>query len=293
MDFGASRRGVDIGPTALRLAGIVESLKEIGHTVKEDPEPIYIPIQEQSQEFNPKLKFLPVITQACRTLANRVEHCVRDGDFPLVMGGDHSIAMGTIAGLGAYHRDRGSELGVIWIDAHGDYNTVDTTPSGNIHGMPLSASAGFGDPQLTSIHGDFRKVDPNDIVVIGLRDVDPGERKLLKDTGVRTFTMADIDRLGIFQVMDQALRYLRERVDCVHVSFDMDALDPEFAPGVGTPVLGGLTLREALCITESIAQSGLMKSAEIVEVNPILDVRNQTAEIAVKLLKSLLGATIM
>jgi arginase len=293
IDFGASRRGVDIGPTALRLAGIKDALQAIGHEVEEDKEPIFVPIQEQSSEYNPKLKFLPEIKKACETLAERVDKCAHEGCFPLVMGGDHSIAMGSIAGLSAFYRERGIRFGVVWIDAHGDFNTVETTPSGNIHGMPLAASAGLGAPELTGIHGSFRKVDPEHIVLIGIRDLDPGEKDNLRKAGVKAYTMMDIDRKGIYAIMDEALDYLNKRVDVIHASFDIDSIDPEHAPGVGTPVQAGLTYREALCVMETLAKSGLVGSADLVEVNPILDVRNQTADMAVRLLSSLLGATIL
>jgi arginase len=293
IDFGASRRGVDIGPTALRLAGIKNSLRSLGLEVSEDGKPIYVPIQEHSLEFDPRLKFLPTIAQTCEELAARVEACVREGCFPLVMGGDHSIAMGTLAGLASARRDSGQRTGVVWVDAHADFNTPETSPSGNIHGMPLAASCGLGHPALTGIHGDFRKIDPLDVVIIGARDLDPGEKRNLKESGVRVYSMSDVDRYGIYDVMDQAIDYLRKRVDCLHVSFDADGIDPEFAPGVGTPVQAGLTLREAFCVMESLAECGLVKSAELVEVNPILDLRNQTAEVIVKLIQSLLGATIL
>ena len=293
MDFGASRRGVNVGPTALRLAGIKEKLMELGHQPEEDEQPIFVPIQEIAQEYDSTLKFLPAILAGCRKLAQRVEATKQEGLFPLVMGGDHSIAVGTLAGLGAYYRAQGIRWGVVWLDAHGDYNTPETSPSGNIHGMPLAASTGIGSPELTGLHGDFTKVDPSHVVIIGLRDVDLGERQNLKNQKVKTFTMADIDRKGIDSVMAETLEYLKQRVDVIHLSFDVDSLDPTFAPGVGTPVPGGLTYREAHFIMEHLAASGMVGSAEVVEVNPILDIQNKTAETAVEMIASLLGKTIL
>lgn len=293
MDFGASRRGVNVGPTALRLAGIKEKLLDLGHDPEEDGQPIFVPIQEIAQEYDPALKFLPAILAGCRKLAERVEATKKAGAFPLVMGGDHSIAIGTLAGLGAWYRSKGLRWGVVWLDAHGDFNTPETSPSGNIHGMPLASSTGLGPQQLTGLHGEFTKVDPENVVIIGLRDVDKGERQNLKDQKVRTYTMADIDRLGISTVMDETLAYLKDKVDVLHVSFDVDSLDPDFAPGVGTPVPGGLTYREAHYIMEHLSGSGLVGSAEVVEVNPILDIQNKTAEVAVEMVASLLGKTIL
>jgi arginase len=289
LDFGANRRGVDMGPSALRLAGLKESLQKIGHDPEESLPRLNIPIQEFESEGNPKLKFLEPIASACADLAERVELEADSGAFPLVVGGDHSIAIGTLAGLGSYYRKQNKSWGVLWIDAHGDFNTPETTPSGNIHGMSLAVSAGLGAKELTSIHGEFRKVDPANIVLMGVRDLDKGEKVNMKGAGVQVFTMSDIDRLGMAETVNFAVEYFKDRVDAVHVSFDIDSMDPRFAPGVGTPVGGGLTYREVSLLMETFARSGLVASAEVVEVNPILDVRNQTGALAVEAIARLLG----
>jgi arginase len=293
MDFGANRRGVDMGPSALRQAGLKATLVRLGHNVEEEKRSIRIPIQEHTEEGDPQMKFLAPIAAGCQQLASLVEEALAAGVFPLVMGGDHSIAVGTLAGVGNFNRQNNTEFGVVWIDAHGDFNTRQTTPSGNIHGMSLAASAGLGDPGLTQLAGEKRKVDPRNIVIIGLRDVDPGEKQNLKEAGVKCFTMADVDQLGMAEVARLALAHLPAHLPTLHVSFDVDSLDPQVAPGVGTPVQGGLTYRELHLLMEILAADGRVASAEVVEVNPILDVRNQTASVAVEMLSSLLGATIL
>ena len=293
MDFGANRRGVDMGPSALRQAGLKGTLLRLGHEVEEEKRSVRVPIQEHTEEGDPRMKFLAPIAAGCLELASLVEDALDHGRFPLVMGGDHSIAVGTLAGVGNHFRKAGKTVGVLWIDAHGDFNTRETTPSGNIHGMSLAAAAGLGEKALTELAGPWRKIDPRNIVIVGLRDVDAGEKRNLREAGVKTFTMADVDQLGIAAVASQALAHLFPRVDALHVSFDVDSLDPEVAPGVGTPVKGGLTYRELHLLMELLAADGHVCSAEVVEVNPILDVRNQTAAVAVEMLSSLLGATIL
>jgi len=293
MDFGANRRGVDMGPSALRQAGIKATLSDLGHQVEEEKRSVRVPIADHSDEGDPRVKFLDPIVEGCTALAGLVEEAAGDGAFPLVMGGDHSIAVGTLAGLANHHQRHGQSWGVVWIDAHADFNTPETSPSGNIHGMSLAASAGLGHPALTGLGGDFRKVDPHRVVIIGARDIDPGEKRNLKETGVHVFTMADIDRLGMAEVARSTLKDLLGLVETLHVSFDVDSLDPEVAPGVGTPVRGGLTYRELHLLMETLGGDGRVTSAEVVEVNPILDVRNQTALTAVEMLASLLGDTIL
>ena len=293
MDFGANRRGVDMGPSALRQAGIKANLSSLGHQVEEEKRLVRVPIADHSDEGDTRVKFLDPIVEGCATLATLVEEASADGAFPLIMGGDHSIAVGTLAGLAKYHRNRQQSWGVVWIDAHADFNTPETSPSGNIHGMSLAASAGLGHPSLTRLGGDFRKVDPDHVVIIGARDIDPGEKSNLKAAGVHVFTMADVDRLGMAEVARSTLKGLLGSVDALHVSFDVDSLDPEVAPGVGTPVRGGLTYRELHFLMETLGADGRVASAEVVEVNPILDVRNQTALTAVEMLASLLGDTIL
>ncbi len=291
MDLGAGRRGVDMGPSAIRIAGVAEKLRALGHVVTDEGD---IPIKppELQKIRNDNLKYLPEIVRACTLLAGKIEKTISTGGFPLVLGGDHSIAIGSIAGIAAMCRKQKKRLGVLWIDAHGDLNTPDTTPSGNIHGMPLAASLGLGAIELTSVGGDFKKLTPQDVVLIATRDLDDGERKLIKNLGINIFTMEEIDKHGMSMVMARALRKLKG-VDHLHVSFDLDAVDPQVSPGVGTPVKGGLNYREAHLIMETLNQSGTMSSLEVVEANPILDNRNQSAEFAVELIQSGFGKKIL
>lgn len=291
MDLGAGRRGVDMGPSAIRIAGVTEKLRSLGHSV-EDEGDIPVKAPEQQKIRNEKLKYLPEIVRASTLLANKVEKIVEGGGFPLVLGGDHSIAIGTIAGLASYCRSKNKKLGVLWIDAHGDLNTDATTPSGNIHGMPLAASIGLGAIELTSVGGDFRKVDPKNVALIGVRELDDGERKYIKQLGINVFTMEEIDKNSMSVIMTKALRKLHN-VDWLHVSFDLDSVDPSVAPGVGTPVKGGINYREAHLIMETLNEYGTIKSMEVVEVNPILDNHNQSAEFAVELIQSGFGKKIL
>ncbi len=293
MDFGANRRGVDMGPSALRQAGIKSTLSRLGHQVEEEKRAVRVPIADHADQGDPRVKFLAPIVEGCTALAALVQEAADQGAFPLVMGGDHSIAVGTLAGLGRHYSARNQRWGVVWIDAHADFNTPETSPSGNIHGMSLAAAAGLGHPDLTRLAGGQGKVDPSLIVIIGARDIDAGEKVNLREAGVHVFTMADIDRLGMGEVARQTLEVFLASVDALHVSFDVDSLDPEVAPGVGTPVRGGLTYRELHFLMETLCASGKTASAEVVEVNPILDVRNQTALTAVEMLASLLGDTIL
>jgi arginase len=288
LDFGASRHGSDMGPSAIRLAGIAPRLQGLGHTVMYSY-PIVINPQEYEEAGNPKAKYLKPIVKACSQLASELEKSVAAQEFPLVLGGDHSIVLGTLAGLAAAYQKRNIDLGVLYVDAHGDFNTTETTPSGNIHGECLSASCGLGIPELTNLYFAGRKVDPHNICFVGSRDLDPGEKVLMKKAGVTVFTMSDIDRHGFPSVLQQITDFFKKRVDAVHISFDMDVLDPMFAPGTGIPLPAGLTNREALLLMEEMCDTNLVKSAEIVEVNPVLDIRNQTAELAVELAARLLG----
>ncbi len=290
MDLGAGRRGVDMGPSAIRIAGVGEKLKRLGHTVVDEGD-IVIKAPEQQKIRNEKLRYLTEIVRACTILSSKVETILEDSGFPLVIGGDHSIAIGTTAGIASFARSRNKRPGILWIDAHGDMNTDRTTPSGNIHGMPLASALGLGAMELTSVGGDFRKVDPKDVVLIAIRDLDDGERENIRKLGVNIFTMEQIDKYGMAVVMEKALRKL-SKVDYLHVSFDLDAVDPSVAPGVGTPVKGGLDYREAHLIMETLYEHGKVNSLEVVEVNPILDNRNQSAEFATELISSFFGKTI-
>ncbi len=287
VDMGAGRRGVDMGPSAIRYAGLGERLCQLGYTIIDEGNiPVHQP--ETITIDNPHLKYLEPILEACTELAAIVERTSGSDDFPLVIGGDHSIALGTITGA---VKARGS-VGVIWIDAHADFNTDQTTPSGNIHGMPLAALAGFGDKRLVNFGGFSPKISPAQIAIVGARDLDPGERELLREARVHVFTMKDIDRLGLSGTIAQALEIATTGTNGLHVSFDMDSLDPREAPGVGTPVRGGITYREAHLAMELIADSGKLTSLDMVEVNPILDQENRTANLAVELILSALGKRI-
>lgn len=288
MDLGADRRGVDMGPSAIRYAMLQEKLLSLGYEV-EDLGNLQVPTPESNHEGQQQLKYLHEICTVSKELARTLDDVVERGRFPLVLGGDHSIAIGTIAGVAHYHQ----RMGLIWFDAHGDLNTEDTTPSGNIHGMPLAVSLGFGHPDLVQIGGYSPKIYPQNIVIIGARQLDEGERKLIDDQQIRVFTMHDIDRLGMARVMDEALHIVTDGTDGVHLSLDLDGVDPKDAPGVGTPVTGGITYRESHLAMEILAEADILTSAEFVEVNPILDDANRTAKVAVALIGSVFGEKVL
>ncbi|MGI8316273.1 arginase [Halobacillus mangrovi] len=288
MDLGQMRRGVDMGPSAIRYAGMIERLSQLKYDIEDLGD---IEITRPAQEANPKqdnLRNLNEIAEGTERLAEKVDQVVEGGRFPLVLGGDHSIAMGTLAGV-AKHYDN---LGVIWYDAHGDLNTGDSSPSGNIHGMPLAVSLGVGHEKLTNIYGYEPKIKPENVIIIGARSLDEGERVLIKEKGIKVYTMHEVDRMGMTKVMEEAVDYLKDRTDGVHLSLDLDGLDPNEAPGVGTPVLGGLSYRESHLAMEMLFQSEMITSAEFVEVNPILDEKNKTATLAVGLMGSLFGESL-
>ncbi|QOJ28149.1 MAG: arginase [Ignavibacteriales bacterium] len=292
MDLGAGRRGVDMGPSALRYALLDEKLENLGYTVNDLGDIDILNIEEQALE-NPKLKYLAEILKTCEILAREVESILDKDHFPLIIGGDHSMGLGTVAGISAHCRKKNKKLGVIWIDAHTDMNTDQTSPSGNIHGMPLAASLGIGHPSLTEFYGFSPKLKPEHCVVIGARSIDFEERENIRKAGIQVYTMTDVDKLGIHRVINRVLDLFDKNVDHIHVSFDCDSLDPSVAPGVGTPVPGGLSYREAHLLMESIADCGCMSSLEISEVNPILDTRNQSAEVMVELVASSMGMRIL
>jgi len=292
IDLGADRRGVDMGPSAVRIAGLEERLRQLGYEVIDEGD-VHILIMESQKIENPKLKYLDEIIKTSEVLARSVEDILIKDHFPLCLGGDHSMAIGSIAGIASYCRKKKKELGVIWIDAHADMNTDETTPSGNIHGMPLAAAVGMGDHSLTKFYGICPKVKPENVVIIGARNVDQGERELIRKSGVIVYTMTDIDRQGIHTIIYKTLKQFQKSVDHIHVSFDLDSLDPVIAPGVGTPVRGGLNYREAHSLMEAIADCGCMSSFDVTEVNPILDDRNKSAELAVELIASAMGQKIL
>ena len=275
MDLGAGRRGVDMGPSALRYAGLQGALERLGIRAV-DRGNVPVRVVESASVEEAGARYLPIIAEACARLADEVADAVTRGAFPLVLGGDHSIAMGTLAGV---TRARGRAPGIIWVDAHGDINTPLTSPSGNVHGMPVHFAL------------EARSIDPARMAFIGLRDVDDGEKRAIRDLGVRAYTMSDVDRLGMARVIEEALAVAADGPGSLHVSFDMDGIDPQDAPGVGTPVRGGLTYREAHLLMEAVAASGTLGSLEVTEINPILDRENQTAQLAVELILSALGKT--
>lgn len=292
IDLGAGRRGVDMGPSALRIANLQQRLELLGYFVKDDGD-INVQIAEKQKIKNPKLKYLDEILKTSKILADRVERTLEKGDFPLCIGGDHSMALGTIGGISAYCRKRKLRLGVIWIDAHSDMNTDLTTPSGNIHGMPLAASLGLGNSELVNFYGFAPKLKPENCVLIGIRSVDADEKNNIKELKLSVYTMSDIDKLGIHRIINRVLKKFKENVDHIHVSFDVDSIDPSIAPGVGTPVPGGLSYREAHLLMESIAECGCMSSLEVTEVNPILDQYNKSAEFAAEIIASSMGQRIL
>ncbi len=292
MDLGAGRRGVDMGPSAIRIAGIGERLRDLGYKVVDEGD-MTIKTQEEQRILDHHAKYLPEIARVVSLLARKVETVMGQGKFPLVLGGDHSIAIGSIGGMAAFAKRRKKSVGVFWIDAHGDFNTPETSPSGNVHGMPLAVCTGNGPPELLKVGRIIKKVDPRHVAIIGLRNVDRGERANLMKNGINIFTMEDIDKHGIHKVMKIAFDRVARQVDYLHVSFDLDSIDPVYAPGVGTPVKGGLDYREAHLIMEMLADTNKMTSLEIVEVNPILDTRNQSAEFAVELVQSAFGKKIL
>jgi arginase len=287
MDLGANRHGVDMGPSAIRYADIDDKLRALGHEVA-NLDTIHVPDADTRSPGEPKLKYLEPIVAATNELSRHVQQSVARGDLALVLGGDNAISLGSISGTA---NARGP-IGVLWFDAHGDFNTAETTPSGNIHGMILAALAGYGDSRLVNVGGPGPHVNPKHIVIVGARDLDPGEKALLREAGVHVRTMADIDRRGMGEVVREALALTAEGTNGLHVMFDMDVVDPSAAPGVGTPVHGGITYREAHLALEMVAESGRLLSLDLVEVNPILDRENQTAILATELALSALGKRI-
>jgi arginase len=292
MDLGASRRGVDMGPSALRVGGIAWHLKSMGHHV-EDVGNVLVKQPEEQHFGEKKSKYLAEIAETCKGLADIVEKTLEDGLLPLVMGGDHSIAIGTVGGAAAHFRKKEKRIGLLWLDAHADMNTPESSPSGNIHGMPVAAIAGYGPDELTQLTGPKPMVNPRNISMIGVRDIDSKEKKIIKESGVHVFTMRDLDERGMREVMAEALRAASDETDGIVVSLDLDFVDPADAPGVGTPVRGGVTYREAHLAMEMVADTKSVVSLEVVEVNPIIDQHNQTAQLCIELVLSGLGKKIL
>ncbi len=292
MDLGADRRGVDMGPSALRIANLKGKLEHLGYEVADSGD-IFIQNVERQKITHPRLKYVNEILRTSKILAGKVEKVLEKKQFPICLGGDHSMALGTIAGISSFCKKNKLKLGVIWIDAHADMNTDETSPSGNIHGMPMAAALGLGNEKLVNFYGFAPKVKAENCALIGVRSIDHQERMNIKKAGLPVFTMTDIDKLGIHRIISRILKQFREKVDHIHVSFDLDSVDPDIAPGVGTPVPGGLSYREAHLLMESIADCGCMSSLEISEVNPILDRKNRSAEFAADLAASSMGQRIL
>jgi arginase len=292
LDLGQGRRGVDMGPSALRVANLNARVAALGYVV-EDLGNVPVEQAEASAEGHPHAKYLSQIAGTCQRLGLLVEDALSRGSVPLVLGGDHSVAVGTVGGVSHYYHARGEKIGLIWLDAHADMNTPETSPSGNVHGMPLACILGMGPSELAGMYGYRPKVAPERTVIVGLRDVDREEKLKVKESGVHAFTMRDLDERGLRSVMEEAIRLATEGTIGFHLSLDMDFVDPMDAPGVGTPVRGGVTYREAHLAMEMICDSGKMLSMEVVEVNPVIDEVNRTADLAVELVMSGLGKRIL
>lgn len=292
MDLGASRRGTDMGPSALRIAGLGAKIRQLGIQVGRE-EDIVVPAMETRSEEDSSARYKPQILAVCTELAEKTKEILSQGDFPLVLGGDHSIAMGTVSGISSYFHDRGERLGLLWFDAHGDMNTPDSSPSGNIHGMPLAHLLGKGDPDLANIMGFAPKVRPENVAIIGLRSIDGEEREIIRNSGVKALTMRDIDERGMASVVHEALEVVNDGTSAFHVSFDVDGCDPEVIPGSGTLVPGGVRFREAHLLMEYVADSQRLCGLEIVELNPFLDEKNVSAERTLQLILSALGKSIL
>jgi arginase len=293
LDLGQSRRGVDMGPSAVRVAGLEARLEALGHVVG-DGGNVPVAIAETRNAGEPNAKYIKEISETCERVADMVLQTLEEGITPMILGGDHSVAVGSVSGLAEFYRRRNQKVGLLWIDAHSDINTPETSPSGNVHGMPLAALLGLGPEALSGIFGWQPKIDPENTVLIGVRDIDMTEKENIRRAGItEVYTMRDIDERGMRTVMEEALRAAGRGTAGYHVSFDMDWIDPEDAPGVGTPVRGGATYREAHLAMEILADHGRLLSFEIVEVNPVIDEHNRTAELAVELICSAFGKKIL
>ena len=291
-DLGANIRGANVGPSAVRIAGLHDKISVLGYKI-EDAGDILVPIRETLPEGTAKEKYLTTITDVCELLRMEVEMSLDRDLLPIVIGGDHSIAIGTISGTSTYYRKKNQNIGLIWVDAHADMNTPASSPSGNIHGMPLSTILGKGIPQLVGIGGFSQKVRPENVALIGIRTLDHEEKKICRESGIRYFTMREIDERGMAAIMKDAVAVATKGTSGIHVSFDIDAIDPLYAPGVSTPVTGGLSYREAHLALEMIADTGMLTSMEFVELNPMRDVAHKTAELLVELVQSALGKSIV
>jgi arginase len=292
MDLGGFRRGTDMGPSAIRIAGLEEKLEQLGYDVKDGGD-FHVESRETTRMGDARSKYAREIARCCEQLRRKVRASLAKGRRPLVLGGDHSIAIGTVAGVAGHHRERGEPIGLIWVDAHGDMNSPATSPSGNVHGMPLGVLLGWGTPELVNLGGFAPKVKPEHTVLIGIRDLDVGERDLVKKSGALVFTMKEVDQFGMSEVARRAIERVTYGTAGFHLSVDLDGIDPMVAPGVATAVNGGLDFREAHLLMELVADSRRLLSMEVVELNPVLDTQNRTAEFAVGLVLSAFGRQIL
>ncbi len=292
MDLGAARRGVDMGPSALRIAGVVEKIRALGHDVA-DRGNVDVAEMATTAVGDGSAKYGSQILDCVTRLAAEVEKSVAAGRFPVVLGGDHSIAVGTVTGIASVHRRKNQKIGLIWFDAHGDMNTPDTSPSGNVHGMPLAMLLGHGPREFAELGGFKPKVEPRNVALMGVRSLDPWEREIVKKSGIHVITMKEIDRLGMAEATERAIEFVSDGTAGFHLSFDLDGLDPNIAPGVGTPEPGGINFREAHLLMELVADSDRLLGLELVELNAVLDDRNRTAELCAHLIQSALGRRIL
>lgn len=292
MDLGAGRRGVDMGPSAIRIAGVAAGLRHLGFAVEDDGD-VGVPAPETRDPGSPNARYLEPIYHVCNRLRLRVRRSLEQGEIPIVLGGDHSIAIGTVSGVSEFHRNRGQKLGLIWVDAHGDMNTPESSPTGNIHGMPLATLCGMGHPRLVQMGDFWPKVERKNVCLIGIRDIDEVERKIVKESGIHAYTMRDVDERGMRAIMQECIGFVNDGTAGFHVSFDLDGMDPRDVPGTGTPVKGGISWREANLLMEMVSDTGKMTSLEVTELNPILDVKNQSGEVAVDVILSAFGKRIL
>ena len=292
VDLGAGRRGVDMGPSAIRVADLERHLERLGHKVTDFGD-IDVMIPETLEAGPSTIRYKPAILRACDELRAEVERSLAAGRTPVVLGGDHSLGIGSVSGSSNHYHRLGKPIGLIWFDAHGDFNTPETTPSGNVHGMSLAVLHGFGDPDFVNLGGRAPKMDPRNTVLIGVRDLDAGERDLLRRSGVTAFTIREIDERGMRDIVNEAIRVAGAGTAGIHLSFDLDVVDPEDAPGTGTPVDGGISYREAHLAMEMIGDLADIVSVDLVEVNPLLDQRNATGVLAVEMAESLFGKRIL
>jgi arginase len=293
LDLGASRRGTDGGPSSLRIAGLDDGLKKLGYNIRPDLDIAVRPPVSRATDENEQLRFKPEILKVCQDLAKATKNVLLNGDIPLTIGGDHSVAIGSVSGIASYYQEQDQNIGLIWFDAHADMNVPVSSPSGIIHGMPLSHLLGYGDKDFTDLMGARPKVKPENVVLIGIRDVDSEERKLIKELGIKVYSMRDIDELGMDKVSSEAIEIATKNTVGFHVSFDVDGCDPDVIPGSGTLVLGGVSFREAHLLLEKCADTQLMTSMDMVELNPFLDHGNISAERSVSLIQSAFGSSIV